>query len=1117
MYVRCPADIESLTDPRIFVCGQILKINEFAQTAKIRIYDPFKCQLFFENLPKGTIELPLSQLERCSLFLGSEIIVNEEICTVLSEQLSKDEYYYFYVQNLKTKSIFRVCETKIIAAFNNGNLDPAQQLKKYEFQNPCWYIGHAVVSKSMNILENAIYGFKELAGSKIYLLPHQVNTIMRCLQSNPCRYMLADEVGMGKTIEAISVMKIYLQNKSNAKVLIIVPDTLKEQWKSELLLKFNISIGMNGNDNEVLIKTISELTVLDWIKNWNFVIIDEVHRYLLEKTNYTILHTISTNAQNILLLSATPVQQRQEEYLSLLRLLQPAKYDEYALAEFEKLVEKQGKIIQKTALVLDDLEDFEEEISDLLDEEEDPHESEDCEELYEEIYEKLEEICDIIDDKKLSALLDNVNFGAEDLSVYSFKVIISYICSNYQIENCIIRNRRKILEVGEDGERLLPIRELIDISYTLDNEKNTYEAICYQELSDWISAQADSLDIKNVVAPLLTSMFSSSWAFNREIQKLTESGKNIDEAILSNSRKWLQTEEYIVDHIGEILDDPDEYETFYNTRLVKIIDYICNEIYDKKIVLFTNYAETFEMYKKALCETFYEDEISFFGISMSQEEIELNAYRFQNDPDCRIMLCDYTGGEGRNFQCADYIVHIDLPWEANMIEQRIGRLDRLERDRSRPIVTSVVFHTKESFEEALFDFWRDGLKIFNQSLSGMEIIMKDINHEIVEAVRNDFKHGLFERIPEIIKIAEIMRETIRKEQNYDAAGFIFRPMYAELKKLIDYYAKNENELFASTMTNWASLAGFKGVGSKDGTVTYMASSFSPKAAINAQLIPPKWNEYINSEQNALVNNVQRAYEKSKSIQGHDRSIKGTFLRKKAIENDYLHFYAPGDEIFDCIVNNAMLSCKGKASAFAVPAGITWKGLIFTWSISPNEVILLDKNIPIHALSMYRSYLMSDQVVVPVSIENYAEVTDDRIVREYMQMINSGYINNRTVHLGKRSRGAGFLKETIVDGSNIDWFKEQYPEELWNEIVVNARKTAKEKAMAQFKKRSNIRGAHEEMERTLSARVANCEYYGIQDDTLDSLKEEQACILEALKHPRIVLDSVAYIWMEEQNE
>ena len=73
-------------------------------------------------------------------------------------------------------------------------------------------------------------------------------------------------------------------------------------------------------------------------------------------------------------------------------------------------------------------------------------------------------------------------------------------------------------------------------------------------------------------------------------------------------------------------------------------------------------------------------------------EIELNSYRFQNDKNCRIMLCDYTGGEGRNFQCADYIVHIDLPWDASTIEQRIGRLDRLVRDPSRPVVHSVLVY-----------------------------------------------------------------------------------------------------------------------------------------------------------------------------------------------------------------------------------------------------------------------------------------------------------------------------------------------------------------------------------------------------------------------------------------
>ena len=97
----------------------------------------------------------------------------------------------------------------------------------YEFQNPAWYLGRSVVSKSMNILENSIYGFKELAGSKIYLLPHQVNTIMRCLLGNPCRYMLADEVGMGKTIEAISIYKIFTMNQSNSRTLIVMPKGVK--------------------------------------------------------------------------------------------------------------------------------------------------------------------------------------------------------------------------------------------------------------------------------------------------------------------------------------------------------------------------------------------------------------------------------------------------------------------------------------------------------------------------------------------------------------------------------------------------------------------------------------------------------------------------------------------------------------------------------------------------------------------------------------------------------------------------------------------------------------------------------------------------------------------------
>ena len=689
--------------------------------------------------------------------------------------------------------------------------------------------------------------------------------------------------------------------------------------------------------------------------------------------------------------------------------------------------------------------------------------------------------------------------------------MISYICSNYQIESNIIRNRRKILESGDDGERLFPVRELSTIKYQLDEDKNTYEAFCYQLLTEWLSQHGETLDVESVVRPLLCAFFSSPWAFNRMLKDFSQKRLIDAPALLSNASNWKAFEDDLLNKISDVLDDPDTYDDCYSTRLVSVINLLYEELYEEKVVLFTNYEETFNAYREALEKVFDKDELSFFGAEMPTSEIELNAYRFQNEKTCRIMLCDYTGGEGRNFQCADYIVHIDLPWDASMIEQRIGRLDRLERDMSRPIVHSVVICAEGTFEEALHSFWNEGLKIFNQSLSGMEIIMKDINQEIISAVKTDFKYGLFDKIPKIIKLADEMRETVRKEQNYDAASFIFRPMYAELKRLTDYYAQNENELFANTMTNWASLAGFRGFGNKAGVLTYTAASFSPKSAINSQLIPPKWNDYLNSEQNRFLNGVQDAYEKSKARRNQERSIKGTFIRKVAIENDYLHFFAPGDEIFDCIVNNAMHSCKGCSSAFVTPANVNWKGLVFTWSLAPNEAYLLDHGVSVYALSPYRNYLMSEQVVIPISIENTESCTDETIVREYLQIINSGFRKEKTIHLGKRSREARYLKE-IITGTNIEWFKKQYPEDSWMELIESAQKTAHEKAFEQFIHRSNIRGAREEMERTLSARVANSEYYGIDDMSIEAIKKEQEIILEAIRRPKVTLDSAAFVWM-----
>lgn len=156
--------------------------------------------------------------------------------------------------------------------------------------------------------------------------------------------------------------------------------------------------------------------------------------------------------------------------------------------------------------------------------------------------------------------------------------------------------------------------------------------------------------------------------------------------------------------------------------------------------------------------------------------------------------------------------------------------------------------------------------------------------------------------------------------------------------------------------------------------------------------------------------------------------------------------------------------------------------------------------------------VSDQVIVPITISNPKEVTDAEIIREYLSIVSKGFAQKSgIVHLGKRSHEAKFLKEDIT-GRNIDWFTQKYGGESWNEFVSVSRKEAYNAAVDMFKKRSNIKGAREEMERTLSARMANSDYYGMSDEGIELLKKTQKVVLEAMKKPKVNLEAAAFIMM-----
>ena len=165
MYVRCPID-HDMINPRDFLMGQITKIDSFADIVEIAFNDPFNYRVYYDNFPK-TAPLPTSMVQRCQFFVGSIVLYEKEKYKVVSCVKKEDEFYDYYIENLYDKSLICVPENRITAPFTVGKVDPASQLQHYEFQNPCWLFGRSIVTKTMNVLDNSIMGFKELAGCKI--------------------------------------------------------------------------------------------------------------------------------------------------------------------------------------------------------------------------------------------------------------------------------------------------------------------------------------------------------------------------------------------------------------------------------------------------------------------------------------------------------------------------------------------------------------------------------------------------------------------------------------------------------------------------------------------------------------------------------------------------------------------------------------------------------------------------------------------------------------------------------------------------------------------------------------------------------------------------------------
>lgn len=1082
MYVRSSIDSDE-KNPREFILGKIASIDDFSQNVNVIFLDCNNVSVFYPLNEKNK-NYKINKVSHCKIKNNARVMHNDCYYYVKScKKIENNEYFYYYLQDFRG-DISLVCEKEIIATFNDAYYNPVNQLFRYEFQNPMWFIGRNIVSRTMNIINNSLYGFKELAGCKIMLKPHQIKTVMRCLKDSKCRVMIADEVGLGKTIEAICVLKIFLLDKNNQKVLITVPDALIEQWKTELAFKFKLFEGFNINNNYIKLVGISDIYKFN--EKFDLIIVDEVHRYLENSNIYKTLLNLSENASNIIMLSATPLQKRNNEYKKLLSLIQPDKYCKINDTEFNKLLESQNEIIRLIYNSLDEFDALKEAIynnDNILNDE--------VEENFESTISELEDLQNVILDSYFDKLMSKIDIK-DNFGINSIQNCIAYVCENYQLEKSIIRNRRKKISIDEKANA----RSLIDISYEVDSEFNSNEWNVFKSYSNWIDNLKDDLEFKKEIVPLTARLFSSSAAFLTKINEM-KSRFSIDDNLIKYAERYAYDEQKRISQINRYLEDPE----MFACKLVNIIDYLDQECDDKKVLIFTSFDETFELYKNVL-KSYFGDSCCYFNKKMSKDELELNVYKFQNHNECKIMLSDESGGEGRNFQNADLLIHLDIPWSANDLEQRIGRLDRIGRNLNKDVV-SVVCYGKETTEESLFNIWNNGLKIFTQSQSGLEIIMSEIDNKIVSSLQQSFKYGLDMAKSELEQIIKIQTGALKKEQVFDIAGYQYQELNRILDDTIEKFNENETELFGKAMMSWAALSGFNGIKDSDDTVTFSYSSISLKSLSNTLFIPPNMKALIDDKLNELRNRIRCLANDRKKVVDNSY-IRGTFNRMKALSNDYINFFAPGDDIFDCITNNALDSYKGTCSAFSVKGKFNWSGFVFTWKIKLDENLIYDNNLPSHILDQYKGFIPSNQIITPYDLSS-SMVDEKKVISEFTRIINNCLGNYANIsHLGKRSGGI------------IEKFKLKFPKDKWRGIVDEAYTSSLDNAKLKFSiaRKSLLLSLKKELVSLISAEKAISKYYNSNDLT-EKVEFENKIIYDIIAKASIVLDSVCYMEIKDE--
>ena len=717
--------------------------------------DGQRAHVVFDNGTEQTFSIDAAVLEATPFAIGDRVVSGSGVVGVVIEIVSTLTY-----PTVKVAFADGTLSNAVEMTLRPATLDdPVERFRVNQVGTAAQFNLRSVASDlwTRHLHDSLV----SLSHARVDLKPHQVSVVHRVISSYPHRFLLSDEVGLGKTIEAAMIVKELRARGLAKRVLILVPSGLVRQWQFELKTKFNETFAIFDKNTLQFLKSkgvinpwtdhdlvISSQSWASWSQerrdeiasvDWDLIIVDEAHHARRQRSGTTVTMTnlyrlVSALTyrpefarRGVLFLTATPLQLQRHELFSLIEMLNPvlfASEEEFvshvqALSGLNKLVEEitregpDGELTDRAGIILD----------------QDP------------------------------AVLEDMETGE----------LIGRLRERHRLSEVLIRNRRAVIggflprkafrwevDTTEDERAVQSEMESIISDGYREAERTGQNAVgflmvIWQKLAA-SSSRALLKSLENRRQRLLQGEITGTLSEEEAEEDLEEDREASD--VASDLPK---ASEYEISRINRVIEllrriKIDSKAITFANKLSELFE----DDPDVKVIVFTEFRETQDMLVD-LCTAKKWSAHRFHGqLNPLQKDAAIESFRVGTGP--QVLVSTEAGGEGRNFQFAHILVNYDLPWNPMRVEQRIGRVDRIGQDHP---ITIFNFHVQGTIEGRILDVLEQRIRLFEESIGGLDPILGDAETDIKAALRATEK----ERDKELERVAQRLEERVPPSSN----------------------------------------------------------------------------------------------------------------------------------------------------------------------------------------------------------------------------------------------------------------------------------------------------------------------------------------------------------------